>query len=57
MNDEDFKIITKSLKDLKNINPNIKKEKGFTFGFDDDIEDYQNKEFKKTFIVFKFKLY
>ena len=57
MNDEDFKIITKSLKDLKNINPKIKKEKGFTFGFDDDIEDYQNKEFKKTFIVFKFKLY
>ena len=46
MNGEDFKIITKSLKDLININPKIKQEKGFTFGFDDDIEysvDYQNK--------------
>lgn len=59
LNDDDFKIIAKSLKNSKNINPKIKNEKGFTLGFNDNIEYsvYQNNEFKKTFIVFKFKLY
>ena len=60
LDENDYELIKKGLKDLNDIAPQVKQEMGFSLGFtiDDDEDDYYKiDEIKKAFVVYKFKFF
>lgn len=54
VNQTDIEIIQKSLKNLTEIINQVKRDSGFSLGI---VDDEINEEIKKTYVIFKLKLY